>query len=274
MTAATAPATSPTTAAARLFALGRAEAVLLGRNRTALFMALVLPVLLVGSIRSTLEQAAEQTAGLDVNANLVTGSMGMVLLVVVYCNLTTAYTARRNELVLRRLRTGEAGDAEILLGTAAPSIALALVQCLLLGVGGAAVLHLPAPVNPLLVLAGLGLGLALLTALAALSSAVTRTVETAGLTALPVLLVAQVGSGVMIPLQSFPDAVADVCRLLPTTPAVQLLRIGWLGTDGTAPATGFPGTWGQAAAPLLLAAAWTAAALWGVRRRFRWEPRG
>ncbi|MEV7212195.1 ABC transporter permease [Kitasatospora cineracea] len=267
---ATAPALTPLS---RLLALGRAETVLLRRNRTAVFLALVLPFVLVGSLRSVLRAAAEHTPGLDVNGNLVTSSMGIVLLVVVYTNLTTAYTARRNDLVLKRLRTGEAADAEVLLGTAVPSIGLALVQCLLLGVGGFALLGLRAPANPLLVLAGLALSALLLTGLAALSSAVTRTVETAGITTLPLLLAAQFGSGLMIPLESMPDAVADVCRLLPTTPAFQLLHIGWLGTAGTGPSAGFAGTWGPAALPLLLALAWAGAAAWAARRWFRWEPR-
>ncbi|MEU5387214.1 ABC transporter permease [Kitasatospora cineracea] len=267
---ATAPALTPFS---RLLALGRAETVLLRRNRTAVFLALVLPFVLVGSLRSVLRAAAERTPGFDVNGNLVTSSMGIVLLVVVYTNLTTAYTARRNDLVLKRLRTGEAADAEVLLGTAVPSIGLALLQCLLLGVGGFALLGLRAPANPLLVLAGLALSALLLTGLAALSSAVTKTVETAGITTLPLLLAAQFGSGLMIPLESMPDAVADVCRLLPTTPAFQLLHIGWLGTDGTGPSEGFLGSWGPAALPLLLAAAWAGAAAWAARRWFRWEPR-
>ncbi|MFJ4676787.1 MULTISPECIES: ABC transporter permease [unclassified Kitasatospora] len=269
----TGPAAARRSPAARLLALGRAEVTLLSRNRTALFMALVLPLVLVGSLRSALRAAAERTGGLDVNANLVTSSMGVVLLIVVYCNLTTAYTARRTDLVLKRLRTGEAADAEILLGTALPSVGLALLQCLLLAVGGAAALHLRAPANPPLVLLGLVLSAALLTALAALSSAVTRSVETAGLTTLPLLLLAQLGSGLLIPLESLPDGLADACRLLPTTPALQLVRIGWFGTDGTGPSEGFLGSWGPAAPPLLLALVWTSAAVRAAGRWFRWEPR-
>ncbi|MFF0295666.1 ABC transporter permease [Kitasatospora sp. NPDC004615] len=265
--------TAATTPAGRLLALGRAEATLLRRNRTAMFMALALPLILVTTLRGMLDRLSEHSPGLDVNGNLVAGSMGIVLMIVIYCNLTSAYTARRSELVLKRLRTGEGTDAEILLGTAAPSIALALTQCLLLGVGGALLLGLPAPVNPVLMLAGLALSAALLTALAALSSAFTKTVETAGITTLPLLLVAQLGSGLMVPLESMPDSMANICRLLPTTPALELLRIGWFGTDGSGPAEGFAGTWSQGALPLLLAVVWTAAAAWAARRWFRWEPR-
>jgi ABC-2 type transport system permease protein len=47
------------------------------------------------------------------------------LLPVVFYNVVIALVARREELVLKRLRTGEVRDAEILAGTAAPAVALA-----------------------------------------------------------------------------------------------------------------------------------------------------
>lgn len=220
-----------------------------------------------------LRQQAESTPGLDVDAAMVTGVTGIVLLFVVYYNLTSAYVARRGELVLKRLRTGEARDLEILAGTAVPSVLLALLQCAVLGVAGAVLLDLPAPVNPLLMAAGLALAVALLTGLAALSSAFTRTVESAGITTLPLMLIAQFGSGLLIPLEVMPERVADLCRALPTTPAFQLLRLGWFGGDGSRPATDFLGTWAPAAPHLGLAVLWTAAAWWATRRWFRWEPR-
>ncbi|MFB7662656.1 ABC transporter permease [Kitasatospora sp. NPDC056138] len=270
---ATATATAASSPLSRLFALGRAETTLLMRNRTALFMALAMPVMMIGGVRSMLKQVAQHSQGLDQHAAMVNGVTGLILMFVVYYNLTAAYVARRGELVLKRLRTGEATDLEILAGTAVPSVVLALLQCAVLGVAAAAVLHLPAPVNPLLLVAGLGFALVLLVALAALSSAFTKSVESAGITTLPVTLVAQFGSGLLIPLEVLPDQLATFCRALPTTPAFQLLRLGWFGTDGSAAATDFAGTWAEAAPHLGLAAAWTAAACWAARRWFRWEPR-
>ncbi|MFF1792903.1 ABC transporter permease [Kitasatospora sp. NPDC086009] len=275
MTTATArPAAGPrTTAVRRLLALGRAEATLLLRNRTAMFTALLLPLMLIGALRGVLEQQAETHPGLDVDSLLVNGAIGMVLAFVVYYNLTGAYVARRGELVLKRLRTGEARDVEILAGTAVPSVALALLMCLVVAVGGGVALDLSAPVNPLLMAAGLVLVIGTLMALAAVSSAFTRTVESAGITTMPVLLVSQFGSGLFIPLEVMPDRMADVCRLLPTTPAFQLIRLGWFGTDGSAAATGFAGTWAPAAPHLVTGMVWLALAAWGAVRWFRWEPR-
>ncbi|WP_327678944.1 ABC transporter permease [Kitasatospora sp. NBC_00458] len=276
MTTATVPATAAgprSTVTRRLLALGRAEGVLLLRNRTALFTALLLPLLLIGGLKSVLDQQAETTPGLDVDSLLVNGAVGMVLAFVVYYNLTAAYVARRGELVLKRLRTGEARDIEILAGTAVPSVALALLMCTVVGIAGASVLKLTAPVNPLLLLVGLVLAVGTLMALAAVSSAFTKTVESAGITTMPVLMLSQFGSGLFFPLEVMPDRVADICRLLPTTPAFQLIRVGWFGTDGSAAATGFAGTWSTAAPHLITGSVWLALAAWGAVRYFRWEPR-
>ncbi|MEE1828359.1 ABC transporter permease [Streptomyces sp. BE20] len=276
MTTATASATTAgprSTTARRLLALGRAEGILLLRNRTALFTALLLPLLLIGGLKNVLDQQAETTPGLDVDSLLVNGAVGMVLAFVVYYNLTAAYVARRGELVLKRLRTGEARDIEILAGTAVPSVALALLMCAVIGIAGASVLNLTAPVNPLLLIVGLVMAVGTLMALAAISSAFTRTVESAGITTMPILLLSQFGSGLFFPLEVMPDRVADFCRLLPTTPAFQLIRVGWFGTDGSADATGFAGTWSTAAPHLVTGAVWLALAAWGAVRYFRWEPR-
>ena len=265
--------TATTTPGGRVLALARTEATLLLRNRSAVFVAVSLPLLMVGALRGALEAAAERAPGLDLDAALVIGVIGFVLMFVVYYNLTAAYVARRNELVLKRLRTGEATDLEILAGTAVPPVGLALLMSALVGGAGAALLRLPVPVNPLLIAAGLGLALVLLVALAALSGTFTRTVETSGITTLPVLLLTQFGSGLLIPFEVMPDRIADLCRLLPTTPAFELIRLGWFGTDGAGPATGFAGSWAGAAPHLAAGALWSAAAVWAARRRFRWEPR-
>ncbi|MFD7906770.1 ABC transporter permease [Kitasatospora sp. NPDC057904] len=261
------------TALRRLASLGRSEATLLLRNRSALFTALLLPVLMIAGRRSMLKQQASDHPGLDVDSLLIIGTIGGILAFVVYYNLTAAYVGRRNELVLKRLRTGEARDLEILAGTAVPSVSLALLMSAVVAGGGAAFLHLGAPVNPLLLAAGLLLSIGTMMATAALTSAFTKTVETAGITTLPLLLVSQFGSGLFIPLEVMPDRVADFCRLLPTTPGFQLIRIGWTGTDGSAAATGFGGTWSTAVPHLVTGAVWLGLAGWGAVRYFRWESR-
>ncbi|MFJ3906556.1 ABC transporter permease [Streptomyces sp. NPDC090025] len=252
-----------TGAAARLRALGRAEFTLLLRNRSALFVAVLLPVLMVGSIRSSLAEVDLSDIGLSAAGAAVTGGIGMALLMVVHANLVAAFVARREGLVLKRLRTGEPRDLEILTGIALPAAALTVAQCVLLSVGGVTVLGLGAPTRPLLLIAGVLLGIVLLTAIAAATSAVTRTVESAQLTTLPLLLVSIFGSGLFFPISILPDRIAALCELLPLTGVMTLVRAGWSGTVEPA----------DLALAALAAVVWIALSAYAVRRWFRWDPR-
>ncbi|MFI1466777.1 ABC transporter permease [Streptomyces wuyuanensis] len=252
-----------TTAAGRLAALGRAELTLLVRNRTALFVALLMPVAMVGALRGTLGGMDLAGAGLSIQQALVTGGVGMVLILVVYLNLTSAFVARREELVLKRLRTGEVSDLEIIAGTAMPAAALAIAQSALVVVAGVVVLGADGPRRPELLVAGALLGTVVMTALAAATSAITRTVESAQITTLPLFMVSAGGSGLFIPLDVLPDRVASVCELLPMTGVMRLVEAGVAGGADASQLTG----------AALNALAWTVISVFAVRRWFRWEPR-
>ncbi|MER5501954.1 MULTISPECIES: ABC transporter permease [unclassified Streptomyces] len=252
-----------TTVRDRLTALGRAEVTLLARNRTAVFVALLMPAAMVLAMKSTLKPSILDGSGLSVAGAALTGGIGIVLIQAVYMNMVSSYVARREDLVLKRLRTGEVADREILVGTALPSAALALAQIVVIVVAGTVFFDLDAPKRPDLLLAGLLLGVVMLTALAGATSAITRTVQTSQLTTLPLFLVSMMGSGLFVPLEVMPDRVAAVCELLPVTGSMTLVRAGWLG--------------GAEGSDLLVAAltglAWTAFAVFAVQRWFRWEPR-
>ncbi|MEU3633239.1 ABC transporter permease [Streptomyces fradiae] len=263
MTTTTTPQAARTTAAGRLGALTRAELVLLVHNRTALFVSLLMPLLMIGSIRAGLDRVGLEGTGMSLVEAAMTGGVGMVLVIVVYLNLVPAYVARREELVLKRLRTGEATDTEILTGTALPSVAITLVQCVIMVGAAVAFLGVRAPQRPELLVAGVLLGVVLLGALAAYTSTLTRTVESAQLTTMPLFFVTAFGSGLFVPLEVLPERVEAVCALLPVTGVVTLVRAGWLGGADT-------GDLVRAGATALV---WTAVAVFAVRRRFRWEPR-
>ncbi|MFE1174989.1 ABC transporter permease [Streptomyces sp. NPDC058773] len=255
-----APAESGT--AARLLALARAELTLLGRNKAALWTALVLPVALAFAMKGAVENLVSGT-GLSAGAVLLPATLGYVLLFAVYSTLTGAYVARREELVLKRLRTGELRDTEILAGTALPAVLLGLVQCVLLVVLGGLVLDAGLPGAPHLLIAGVVLGTAVVVGVAAASSVFARSAEAAQLTVLPFMLVALAGSGMVVPPSLLPERVADVCELLPLSPAMELIRAGWTGGEGLKETLGH----------LLTGLAWTVLALFAVQRWFRWEPR-
>lgn len=262
--------------AARMTALGHTEMIMLARNRSALAAALVLPLgslwLLHSATPSSFNVGRHET--IEAGGVLATGTIGMVFLFVVYSTLVNAYVARREGMVLKRLRTGELTDGEILAGTALPAAGLALGQCAVVIGIGITVLDLQVPASAGVLLIGVLSGTVLAAALAACSSVLTRTVEMAQLTTMPVLLASMAGSGLVFPLGVMPSWLADLCRLLPLTPAMEIVRIGWLGVDsasvGSQEGTG---VWSMALPQIGGAVLWTAAALWVAQRWFRWEPR-
>ncbi|SFD15335.1 ABC transporter permease [Streptomyces aidingensis] len=221
-------------AGARMRSLARAELTLLVRNRTALFTALLMPLLMVAAGYSVSQDMADDLAegGLSVGMTVASGGLVMIMLLVVYSNLTAAYAARREERVLKRLRTGEPTDGEILAGMALPSVLLALAQCVLLVTATALLMADSVPRQPLPLALGALLGCVLMAVAAVVTASFTRNAESAQITAVPLFLVSAVP--VYVPLELLPDTLADVLRLLPLTPSLELMRSGWSGgLDGT-----------------------------------------
>lgn len=249
--------------ASRMKALARAELTLLGRNKAAMFTALVLPAMLTFSMSTAVDGMDLEESGLTVGTVLLPGSLGYVLLFAVYSALVGVFVVRREELVLKRLRTGELRDREILAGAALPAVTLALAQCVLLAAGCTVVLDMAAPRAVWLAVVGLLLGAALMCVLAAATAAFTRSAEGAQISVMPMLLLSMVGSGMVVPLDVMPDAMASVCELLPLSPAIALIRGGWTGALDTGELLGHLGT----------AVAWTLLGVFAVRKWFRWEPR-
>ncbi|MBV2357978.1 ABC transporter permease [Streptomyces sp. J2-1] len=247
----------------RLRALARAELTLLLRNRTVVLTALAVPLTLPFCVRPALDRLDLSGRGPGVGAALTTVAVGFSFLFAVHTALVGTYVARREELVLKRLRTGELTDAEILIGTALPAVALGLVQSLLLCAGGAVLLHTGVPRAPGLTVLGVLLGLVLSAALAALTSVVTRSVEGAQVTALPLVLATMIGSGLAVPVESLPARFARGLELLPLSPAVRLVRAGWTGDLGGP----------ELLRTIAVALVWIAVAVFAVRRWFRWEGR-
>jgi ABC-2 type transport system permease protein len=256
--------------ARRIASLARAEALLLRRNPIALLNAAALPVVMVLFVRTSLPNGAGSGG---VGAQVVTTLTAFTLIVGVYYNLVTALVARREELVLKRLRTGETSDAEILAGTATPAVALAWGQILMGVLAAATVLGVGMPANPGLVLVAVVLGTAVFVLLAAVSTALTRTVEMAQVTTMPVLLVPTILSGAIFPLEDLSDPLQHLANVLPLTPVVDLLRLGLTGTTRDGASVDLVGSFGPAVVPVLILAAWVAAGMWATRRWFRWEPR-
>ncbi|MFI2377848.1 ABC transporter permease [Streptomyces sp. NPDC018964] len=262
-TTSTSAARTTTTPVSRMVSLARAELTLLGRSKGTLVTALFVPLVLPLSVRSAAEEMDLAEAGLTPGAVVLPAAVGFSLLFAVYSALVGVFVVRREELVLKRLRTGELRDAEILGGSALPSLLTGLVQCLVLTAACAVLLDMSAPSAPHLAVLGLLLGLVMCAALAAATAGLTRTAESAQVTPMPLLMVSMIGSGMFVPLELLPDQLASVCELLPLTPVVTLVRGGWTGDLSAYEALG----------TLATAVAWTLLAVFAVRRWFRWEPR-
>ena len=264
--------THPTDAAARgsalrrFAALVRGETTILLRNGTAVFTAVALPFV-VGFAFAGIEQDG---AGLGVMLTMVL--TGTSLMFVIYYTMVTSLVGRREQLVLKRLLAGEPTAVEILAAPAVPLWALFAIQSLI-GVGGALLLGTRVAHPWALALALIG-GAATWTALAIVSAALTRTVESAQLSTLPLILISLLLSGLSIPLEWLPAPVPAIAHLLPMTPVIDLLKLAYLGigVDGrvlTEPSEVLLG----AAGMLLPLALWTAGSLIMGLRRFRWDAR-
>ncbi len=249
---------------ARLAAVGRAELTLLWRSKLVLFGALVTPAGFAFATRSAVAEMDLSDTGLTAATVVLPSAVVFALLFVVYANLVIVYVARREELVLKRLRTGLLDDRELLAGAALPALCVALAQCLVLAATVGLAMDAPAPQAPLAAVLGVLLGMAMLTVLAAATAAATKSAESAQLTSMPLLLVSMFGSGLFVPFEVLPDSLAEIARRLPLSPVVELVRGGWTGELGA----------GGTVEALAVAVAWTAAGAWAVRRWFRWEPRG
>jgi ABC-2 type transport system permease protein len=253
----------------RVLALASAEIRLLLRNRTAAVYSLLGPVLLVGSVA-----AIAVSNGLELDGpGLIVSAIGITLIFVAYYNLVTTFVARREELVLQRMRTGELTDAEVLLGTAVPTLLVTVVQVALVAVGVAVLGKWSSPVDVVLPLLALLGGCALMVVLAAVSTSFTRTVEAAQFTTLPLVLAATMLSGLLVPLAAFPEPVGQAVRFLPLNPVIELSRLGLAGETWDAHAVDAAGAWAAAPLPLAVLAGWLVAGAIIARLVFRWSPR-
>ncbi|GIH74780.1 ABC transporter permease [Planobispora longispora] len=252
--------------------LARIDLTLVGRNTTVLFNVLLMPLLLAAVYTSF---PTGDIAGIDGELFVLTGVPGLMLAFAVFINLVNAFTARREELVLKRLRGGQPSAMAVMAGSGLSALALFLFQVLLLGVW----VHraegvLPANV-PMIVIAA-ALGVAVFGLLAAAFSGLTPNAEMAQITVLPVLLVMMVAAPIAFPAEVLPGPLAVISGLLPVTPIVEMMRTGFLGadhfTDGGEQLNMIE-QWVAALPSIGILLAWVVIGAVLARWLFRWEPR-
>ncbi|WP_432560539.1 ABC transporter permease [Granulicoccus sp. GXG6511] len=252
----------------RFGTLVRAETTILLRNKTAAFTAIVLP-LVIGLAFGGVGIFDPASLGIALTSGLVS----MSLLYVIYFTMVTSLVGRREQLVLKRLSAGEATPLEIVLAPAVPLWILLVLQSTLAVAGATLVFSTPVAHPWALALAVIG-GAGTWTGLAIWSATWTKTVESAQLTTLPLMLVAIVLSGLMFPLEFTPRAVQHIAHVLPMTPVVDLIQLAYsgVGIDGTT-VGGVSDALLAAAGMVVPLAVWTAFGIWTGLRDFRWDPR-
>lgn len=251
--------------ARRIGALARAEALSLRRNPMALLTAVATPIVGVVVLIVLPPDGAVSPAG----ATIAVTAAAFALLFPLYYNLVAALVARREELVLKRLRSGECADPEILVGAAAPPVTIAGAYMIVGVVAAVATSGSGRPAGLALVVAAMVLGAVVFGLLAAVSTVLTRTVELAQLSTLPVVLISMILGG-LVPPDGLPGPLPVIARVLPLTQVADLM---WLGLTGSARGPADAAAGGIVTA-LLVLTAWVVVGVALLRRFMRWEPRG
>ncbi|WP_347004697.1 ABC transporter permease [Corynebacterium striatum] len=247
----------------RLRALSRAELRQFTRNPLLVIMAVLFPaplplfVWIVGdqSIGST-DSASEIFVLLALGFGIFYPALSMTV-------------TRRDEEVLKRLRTGEARDWEILTAIALPLATTMLLLSILMVAGLSTLsMFLPLdppvphvwPVNALLMALAMVFGIVCSHAVAILTSSFTANAENAQITSMPVLML------LMFSQESLrDDALGQVLDATPFALTADIVRAGWIG-DGS-----FASVFADSSTDLIKLAAWTVALVWAAHKYMRWN---
>lgn len=255
----------------RLFALSRAEWLQFRRNKTILFMSLVFPVgmpLLVWLSMGPESAADKRTAG----GMMIEIYFLMSLFVVLFYSVLSMSTTRRDERVLKRLRTGEARDWEILTAIAVPGALLTTGLFILIATIAIVLGSVPVAI-PLVVIALL-LGMLVFGTLGFLTCSFTKNAEAAQLTSMPVMALAMVSMSNL--RQAIPEQVNAVLDRLPVAQVYDVAVLGWSGVDrddlfdATAPLP-LTDVYSRAGGSITFAIIWIAILIWSVSIYMRWD---
>lgn len=260
----------------RFVALARAETLQFLRNRTLLVNATVFPMgfgVAMYFILSGDDDASKVEAG----ATAMEYFLLFALMFVQFYTVLSMVTTRRDEGVLKRLRTGEARDGEILSASSFPGAVLtvlftAVMSGLLMAFGA------PGPVNVVPIIVAVLLGLVIVSGLALVTSGFTRNPEAAQITSLPVMLLMFATMGNF--RQLYPDQVNEIVSRTPFALIFDLTQYGWAGStmlDRADDAAFTPLTSGEVFSEtwpmMLMLVAWAVVCVWAGVKYVRWDVR-
>ena len=189
--------------------------------------------------------------------------------------LLSMATTRRDEGVLKRLRTGEARDRDILIAICVPSAVFVLVAAIVTPIIVIVMGSAP-PVNVgfyiLAVLCGIVLG----ATMGFITSAYTKNAEAAQVTSFPVIILAMLS---LTMVRSFlPDALQVIAEKNPFGLMLDLVNIGWAGVIAPEPgenpvSMSFADTLREGGSVVIQLVVWCVALVLVTRRVMRWDPR-
>lgn len=250
----------------RLRALSRAEMRQFTRNPLLVIMALLFPAALPLFVWILGDQSVGSTDSASEIFVLLALGFGIF-----YPALSMTVT-RRDEEVLKRLRTGEARDWEILTAIALPLATTMLLLSVIMVAGLSTMsMFLPLdppvphvwPVNALLMALAMVFGIVCSHAVALLTSSFTANAENAQITSMPVLMLLMFSQESL--RDRLPDALGQVLDATPFALTADIVRAGWIG-DGS-----FTTVLADSSAGLLKLAAWAVALVWAAHKYMRWN---
>lgn len=242
-------------------AVARLEQKLFWRNRALVGPTFIVPLALCASIPFTVP-AGLSWDGVPYRAHFLTAMIAMIAVYSTFTTVAVTLTARRDSLVLKRLRGTELPGSAILAGTVLHTYVLSGLQLTLLLAVGHLALGVAWPVGWALMLVLLAYATAVFGVLAIAYTTVIPNAEAAQILCIPVLFLCFGTSGIFVPLSVFPAWLQSVAELLPVTALADAVRIAYLGRSETAGL-------GQ---DLAVLGVWWAVGMLAARRFFRWEP--
>lgn len=253
----------------RSLAIGEVRQYL--RNKTLLFMAIVFPIG-VGLLVQFMGESDQVGSSLNRTAISMEVFLLITLMFVQFYSVLSMTSTRRDERVLKRLRTGEARDLEILTALATPgAIMTAILTLLMTAILIACTGDLPR--SGVLLFLIVIIGIVISTALALLTSAITANAEAAQMTSLPVMVLAMLSQS---PLRSaLPEQIQDPLSRTPFALIGDLTFIEWTGQpfdqNADTSASGLASTIDQATHSLGLLLVWGAVLAWAAVHYMKWE---
>lgn len=277
MTTATAPQTNHTqtskrSAKGKLGALARAEWLQFRRNKVIMFMAVLVPLGVPALFLSQLF-LSEGDPTVVGGAFATEMFLMMGLLLVLFYSVLSMVATRRDEGVLKRLRTGEAKDWQILTAIAVPGTVI-VVALFVVMVAVMLVMGMPMPENPVALVVSLLVGIVCTVMFALISSGFTKNAEAAQITSMPVLMLG------MLSMSSFREMLPEVLQTIaaknPFGVIYDLVFLGWTGNypaEAMADAGALGGVemWTEIGMLSVIAVVWIAVLAWSAREYMRWD---